>query len=609
MGNKTRAIVFSALCCVYAGACDQPQRGDADVTGQAHALTHPAWDSYCAEAYDFTNFQGAQYQLPIGLREPLPAALVGKISSMAIAPDCVINLYVDSSSNQSYQLSTWGDSDPAYDRNIGSGGASAFQYTCLCNSDATIVAWAREHVGGSESAGSNSLPLFADHGLDLEDGRFPGWSERISEFRFHDIAFGAVRYLDAETGEVGISIPEMAGGDVNHTLTTESGIGYNRQSLPETASVFVNWNDRIDALVAHATESHYADSFELSLATTHGTFANASGDGGGTVDQAAVGTPGEHQKFMMRTKAHTKEWSSHCATTWDGEVVFIQAGNGHYWSCQSSGGLDVNRLNALAWEEFELINHTHPDGCLEDGDDISLRSTAHNKYVNAAGLSSAMVCDRTVIGAGETFTVRLQNHFHEVYSADFDSGTSQGWFVAGTSTSSPVDSASTCSDEWSGAMLGGYGLFGKDSETELRLFSLPAHDHLMVAFDFVPIDSWDNEEVILSIDGNEVLRQDSHVNDDHYENACGGPWADGPPVHLYTQIEHTGSTATISIKNTLNQGFTDESMGIDNVTVSIRGAAPVSCQGSCGGNAGGCWCDAACQNFQDCCPDRWAVCP
>ncbi|MCP4113295.1 MAG: hypothetical protein GY749_48490, partial [Desulfobacteraceae bacterium] len=76
---------------------------------------------------------------------------------------------------------------------------------------------------------------------------------------------------------------------------------------------------------------------------------------------------------------------------------------GYYFSAQTNGDLDADRTSGRSWETFTLINHTDSDGCLENGDIISLRS-AHGKYVVAESNGDANA-DRGAIGSWERFTV------------------------------------------------------------------------------------------------------------------------------------------------------------------------------------------------------------
>ena len=83
---------------------------------------------------------------------------------------------------------------------------------------------------------------------------------------------------------------------------------------------------------------------------------------------------GKSTKFTMTTICVAE-----CLVS--GHIVGIQSRSGKFWSAQSDGKLNSDRDELRSWEKFILINHSDSNGCLENGDIISLRSSAHGKYV------------------------------------------------------------------------------------------------------------------------------------------------------------------------------------------------------------------------------------
>ncbi|WLR42473.1 Vps62-related protein [Bacillus carboniphilus] len=67
----------------------------------------------------------------------------------------------------------------------------------------------------------------------------------------------------------------------------------------------------------------------------------------------------------------------------NGEQVAIKTSDGHYFSGKQSGDLTSSPTYPLHEETFTLINQTDANGCLEDGDKVSLKS-AYNLYILAA---------------------------------------------------------------------------------------------------------------------------------------------------------------------------------------------------------------------------------
>lgn len=175
---------------------------------------------------------------------------------------------------------------------------------------------------------------------------------------------------------------------------------------------------------------------------------------------------------------------------------------------------------------------------------------------DGAGAEFEVVCDMS--GGGWTV----------MESEDFSSGTASGW-EKGDGTPAPVDTTSTCSSALS-QMLGGFGNFGIGDEAT-KTFDLLgiAHTEVAVTLDYIVLDSWDGETAQVLVDG--VERYSTAFDHRNYTgNICGGSWADVGVQAVNIQAEHTGTTVTIRITSTLNQGASDESFGADNITVKIR---------------------------------------
>ena len=70
-----------------------------------------------------------------------------------------------------------------------------------------------------------------------------------------------------------------------------------------------------------------------------------------------------------------------------------------------------------------------------------------------------------------------------------------------------------------------------------------------------------------------------------------------------------GATMYPSVSSCNNSPATTESDD-DAAINALYGGGPSgpTCAGSCGGNAGSCWCDAYCSYYGDCCPDKVAIC-
>jgi hypothetical protein len=137
----------------------------------------------------------------------------------------------------------------------------------------------------------------------------------------------------------------------------------------------------------------------ISLLGEHGRYFVSEFNGGATVNATRYSI-GAWETFTMSTVA-----PAYCIA--GGREVSIRTSRDYYWSAQPDGNLDSNRRNLGSWEKFMLINHSAPCGCVKNGDIISLKSTAHNKYVVAERYGAANV-NRDAIGAWEK--IRLIIH-------------------------------------------------------------------------------------------------------------------------------------------------------------------------------------------------------
>jgi hypothetical protein len=69
-----------------------------------------------------------------------------------------------------------------------------------------------------------------------------------------------------------------------------------------------------------------------------------------------------------------------------------------------------------------------------------------------------------------------------------------GWVVNGATQSSVV---SSCGDV---RILGGYNIMGKGASV-LKQLALPTHYQVDITFNFLKIDSWDNHNFFVWVDG------------------------------------------------------------------------------------------------------------
>ncbi|MFO7919882.1 MAG: hypothetical protein R6U99_03555 [Nioella sp.] len=170
------------------------------------------------------------------------------------------------------------------------------------------------------------------------------------------------------------------------------------------------------------------------------------------------------------------------------------------------------------------------------------------------------------------------NFARAAYFDDFESGS--GFWVGGRTDDS---------EEAYGGILGPYGGTG-GAEVVTRTYDLMSdYDHAVVEFDFHAIDSWDNEDFIVFIDGTPV----SSHNFDWQSDGTTGGWTtteanysiaiepSGPRQHsgynsewtdqsysVRVEVADPGPSMSVGFGSTLNQDIHDESWAVDNVGVT-----------------------------------------
>ena len=146
---------------------------------------------------------------------------------------------------------------------------------------------------------------------------------------------------------------------------------------------------------------------------------------------------------------------------------------------------------------------------------------------------------------------------------------------------SGVTQVTTCGDNYS--FLGGYEVAGGGAVATREYTNLPSHTKVDISLDAAIIDSWDdNERLIIKVDGNEVysenygwnmnpemsLRKTAMCGNKTTDEIWNG-WTDMIDAVSITSISHTGSSMKLDVTSSLNGPATDESWGINNVSVKF----------------------------------------
>jgi hypothetical protein len=157
-----------------------------------------------------------------------------------------------------------------------------------------------------------------------------------------------------------------------------------------------------------------------------------------------------------------------------------------------------------------------------------------------------------------------------LYTEDFEGfadGATAGW-QNGTELIE-VDASMSCASNWTNILGGFYELGGGDEAVQTFSTLGVPHTEVRAELHYVVIDSWDEEDAIVQIDGTQVWRVEFH-HEDVSTNSCGQNWKDHGPQAVDETQAHTAANVTVRATSTLNQGADDESFGLDNVRITIR---------------------------------------
>eukprot|EP00050_Salpingoeca_kvevrii_P023235 m.139512 g.139512 ORF g.139512 m.139512 type:complete len:599 (-) comp9994_c0_seq1:95-1891(-) len=120
-----------------------------------------------------------------------------------------------------------------------------------------------------------------------------------------------------------------------------------------------------------------------------------------------------------------------------------------------------------------------------------------------------------------------------------------------------------CRGNW---LLGGHNAWDVGVEVSRTYNNLPPHTALRIRMDIFFMDSWDNEEAIIKVDGVEVWRQARTWGSNKFD-LCGSELYEDYWGAVDLVIAHKGPTLKISITTTQNSDGDNESFAIDNVEV------------------------------------------
>lgn len=112
---------------------------------------------------------------------------------------------------------------------------------------------------------------------------------------------------------------------------------------------------------------------------------------------------------------------------------------------------------------------------------------------------------------------------------------------------------------------------GSDSPVArtVPLLGVP-HAQVRLRAEYLVIDSWDDENGRVSIDGTEVFSTQCNIEDcGQTGNLCGGGWWDSV-LDVEGTVPNVDDDVVIAFESTTDQDIDDESFGIDAVRVAVR---------------------------------------
>lgn len=139
---------------------------------------------------------------------------------------------------------------------------------------------------------------------------------------------------------------------------------------------------------------------------------------------------------------------------------------------------------------------------------------------------------------------------------------------------------------WCGTkmLFGGYYKFGANAYLQRTITGLSAHYLARLRFQFMKIDSWENEDFIISIDG--VALRTTSLNENSpstmQPDLCGMFSKGETDMTFKETFSHSLSSLTVKFSTSLNEYAGNESWGISNLELLIykcNAGCPQGCYG------------------------------
>jgi hypothetical protein len=221
--------------------------------------------------------------------------------------------------------------------------------------------------------------------------------------------------------------------------------------------------------------------------------------------------------------------------------------------------------------------------CQSEDGAITVDWTVLTGALVGLGLAAAAVVANGIsslsTGVSDVLSGVMQEAAEALYFSGFDLG-APGWVNGIVSNDSAF-----------GAILGPYGGTG-GAQAVHSTFNIPNGTNVAsFTFDMIAIDSWDNEEFIVFVDGAPA----ASLRFQHSTDGVTGQWVSDNPNYTFQVLEtgprehsgyngswtdqkasvqldvrNPGQTVTLGFGSTLDQGIDDESFAVDNVSLTAN---------------------------------------
>ncbi|CAK58869.1 unnamed protein product (macronuclear) [Paramecium tetraurelia] len=236
--------------------------------------------------------------------------------------------------------------------------------------------------------------------------------------------------------------------------------------------------------------------------------------------------------YLDGTLSYTAQYSisgvQQCGATWGDEMYSLTITQPHVF--QSVVILITTNLSSLpndeSWgfREFKLYLDLCPPGCKSCQAKDSILECRSWTLASSAFLSDQLPTFKT-----------------------------EGWSIT-----NGIQDTTVCS---SIPIFGGYGKCGASSVITGTI-SMPQHYLIKIRFRIAYMDSWDTEKLYFYADGNLIFQKSHNYNAGGFRSYCGSNTYDDYLPNYEIIMFHTKESLVITFTSTLNEGFTNESLGI-----------------------------------------------